>query len=109
MARATSPPRSSHCKARLSPWELIFVDDGSEDDSVALASRAAAHDPRIRVFAEPENRGPAAARNKAIALAHGRWIAIFDSDDDLMRPDRLEALRERAKSDRAAIVADDLL
>lgn len=89
-------------------WELIFVDDGSKDDSVALASRFAANDPRIRILAQRDNLGPAASRNKAIELARGRWLAIFDSDD-LMRPDRLEILRERARSDRAALVADDLL
>jgi succinoglycan biosynthesis protein ExoO len=89
-------------------WELIFVDDGSDDDSVTLVSRAASHDSRIRVLVQKSNQGPAAARNKAIELAKGRWIAVFDSDD-LMRPDRLDVLRERAKSDRAAIVADNLL
>lgn len=89
-------------------WELIFVDDGSNDNSVALASRFADHDPRIRIVAQSGNSGPAAARNKAIDLANGRYIAIFDSDD-IMRPDRLEVLRERARSDRAAIVADNLL
>ena len=89
-------------------WELIFVDDGSSDDSVAQAARFATHDPRIHIVAGRGNQGPAAARNKAIELAQGRWIAVFDSDD-LMRPDRLEVLRERARSDRAAIVADNLL
>jgi succinoglycan biosynthesis protein ExoO len=92
----------------FSHWELIFVDDGSKDDSVALASRLAAHDPRIRIVANERNQGPAAARNKAIELAKGHWFAILDSDD-LMRPDRLDVLRERARSDRAAIVADNLL
>jgi succinoglycan biosynthesis protein ExoO len=89
-------------------WELIFVDDCSSDESVALAHHFAERDPRIRIFVQTNNQGPAAARNKAIELAKGRWIAIFDSDD-LMRPDRLDVLRERAKSDRAAIVADNLL
>ena len=89
-------------------WELIFVDDASKDDSVALASRFAEDDPRIRVVALKTNHGPAAARNKAIELASGQWVAILDSDD-LMRPDRLEILRGRARADQAAIVADDML
>lgn len=89
-------------------WELIFVDDGSKDNSVELALRMAARDPRIRVIANQGNHGPAAARNRAIDLAKGQWIAVLDSDD-LMRADRLEVLRERARSDRAAIVADNLL
>lgn len=89
-------------------WELIFVDDGSQDNSVALALGLAERDPRIRVVANEGNHGPGAARNKAIELAKGHWLAILDSDD-LMRADRLDVLRERARSDRAAIVADNML
>lgn len=89
-------------------WELILVDDCSSDGSVALAQRFAERDPRIQVVVQDKNRGPAAARNRAIALAKGHWMAVVDSDD-LIRPRRLEALRERARSDRAQILADNLL
>lgn len=89
-------------------WELIFVDDASQDRSVELAQHFADGDPRIRVVRQTVNRGPGAARNRALVMAQGRWLAVFDSDD-LMRPRRLEILRDRAKSDRAAIVADNLL
>jgi len=89
-------------------WELIFVDDCSGDDSVALANRFAERDPRIQVVVQDRNRGPAAARNRAIELAQGHWVMVFDSDD-IVRPQRLEVLRERARSDRALIVADNLL
>jgi len=44
----------------------------------------------------------------ALEIARGAWIAIFDSDD-LMLPDRLERLLYRARTDGAAIVADNLL
>ena len=44
--------------------------------------------------------GPAAARNKALALAHGEWVAIMDSDD-FMHPERLTKLVEVARHDNA--------
>ena len=95
-------------KQTLSAWELIFVDDASTDDSVAIAREVANGDPRIKIIARRENRGPGAARNAALEGARGEWIAVFDSDD-LMAPRRLEVLFNRAASDQAAIVADNLL
>lgn len=92
----------------LTDWELILVDDASPDDSVAVAQAAAAGDPRIRIIASPENRGPAGARNLALEAARGEWVAIFDSDD-LMAPDRLERLTTIAWANDADIVADNLL
>jgi len=89
-------------------WELIFVDDLSSDDSVAAAVAAADGDPRVAILQQSTNLGPAAARNRAIGRARGNWIAVFDSDD-IMRPQRLEALLDRARRDAAAIVVDDLL
>jgi succinoglycan biosynthesis protein ExoO len=92
----------------LRSLEVIVVDDASADQSVALASAAAARDPRVRVFAGESNLGAAAARNQAIEVARGRWLAVVDSDD-LMRPERLERLVGDAERDGADIVADDLL
>lgn len=92
----------------LPEWELIVVDDRSTDDSAAIVARAAAEDPRIRLVVHPENGGPGAARNRAIAEATGRWIAVFDSDD-LMAPNRLARLVGRGETDEAGIVADNLL
>jgi succinoglycan biosynthesis protein ExoO len=92
----------------VTSWELICVDDASTDGSVAVAHKAANGDPRIKIVRKRHNAGPAAARNHALDIARGRWIAIFDSDD-LMTPRRLERLLVRADQDRAAIVADNFL
>jgi glycosyltransferase involved in cell wall biosynthesis len=92
----------------LKSWELIIVDDASQDDSVALATRLSEGDRRVSVMRQTANRGPAAARNRAFDVARGQWIAVFDSDD-IMLPRRLETLRDRAKTDKAPIVADNLL
>jgi succinoglycan biosynthesis protein ExoO len=87
--------------------ELIVVDDRSTDDSLRVIEQTAAGDPRVRVLVQPQNGGPGAARNRALAEARGDWIAVFDSDD-LMTPDRLERLLARAAADGADIVADNL-
>jgi glycosyltransferase involved in cell wall biosynthesis len=70
-------------------WELIVIDDGSPDDSGAIAASYAACDRRIRV-AQQANCGLSAARNHAIRLARGELLAILDSDD-LWKPSFLAA------------------
>ena len=59
-------------------FELIIIDDGSRDDSLAICK--AFTDPRIRVISQA-NRGLAGARNTGIAAARGRYVALLDSDD----------------------------
>ena len=56
-------------------FEVIFVDDGSRDDSLALARRYAERDARIHVFSQ-ENQGVSAARNLGLAHARGEWITF---------------------------------
>jgi len=92
----------------LANWELVLVDDASNDASVDIAASMAMADPRIKVVRQGTNAGPAAARNRALDLAQGRWISIFDSDD-IMRPGRLHTLLVRALRDHADIVADNML
>jgi glycosyltransferase involved in cell wall biosynthesis len=67
----------------------VVIDDGSTDDTGAIADRyAAAHPERIRVIHQP-NAGLPAARNAAIATARGELFALLDSDD-LWKPDHLQ-------------------
>jgi glycosyltransferase involved in cell wall biosynthesis len=60
--------------------ELLIVDDGSTDETPAVALEIAACDPRVRVIRQ-ENRGLAGARNRALAQATGDYFALLDSDD----------------------------
>lgn len=61
-------------------WELIIVDDGSEDD--LAAATAVFPDARLRVLRHERNRGAAAARNTGIGAARAPLIAFLDSDDE---------------------------
>jgi glycosyltransferase involved in cell wall biosynthesis len=57
--------------------ELLLIDDGSDDDSPAVAQRYA---PPARVVRQ-ENRGPAGAANTGVREARGEYLAFCDSDD----------------------------
>lgn len=61
--------------------EVMVVDDASGDHTVATALAACDGTGRLKVIRQPENRGPAAARNRAIAESAAPIIAILDSDD----------------------------
>jgi len=61
-------------------WEHIIVDDGSTDETMDLLLELAKHDERIRLIRQC-NRGQAAARNVAISVSKGAYIALLDSDD----------------------------
>ena len=88
--------------------EILLVDDASTDRSLEIATDIAATDPRLKIRRLPRNVGPAAARNHALAMASGKWIAVVDSDD-FIHPERLERLVKAAESENADIVADDMV
>ncbi len=69
-------------------WELLLVDDCSTDGSRETIERCALEDDRIRLIAQMENAGAAAARNRGIEEAQGRYIAFLDADD-LWKEERL--------------------
>ncbi len=66
-------------------WELIVVDDCSQDATRDVV--AAVDDPRVRLIANQDNVGPVRARNRAFEAARGRYIAGLDQDD-LCHPER---------------------
>jgi succinoglycan biosynthesis protein ExoO len=88
--------------------EIIVSDDASSDDSVRIVTELRAEDPRIRLVRGERNSGPAAARNRALPLAKGEWIAVMDSDD-LMHPERLARLVAAARRDGADVAADNVV
>lgn len=70
-------------------WEMLLIDDCSPDDSAAIVLEYTKKDPRIHYEKLASNNGAAVARNTAIGLAKGRYIAFLDSDD-LWKPEKLE-------------------
>ena len=92
----------SVCAQTLSDIEIICVDDGSADGSLAILDEYAGKDKRIRVITQ-QNTGAAAARNKGMAIASGRYLSVLDSDDRF-EPDMLEKMVERAEKTDAQIV-----
>ena len=63
--------------------EIIFVDDGSTDDSGEKCDECAKGDERFRVLRLP-NGGPSSARNAGIEASTGDYIFFYDVDDDII-------------------------
>ena len=80
-------------KALIQTWpnlEIIVVDDGSTDDSLAIARRYEGD--RVKVVSQ-QNRGASSARNHAFRLSKGEYIQYLDADD-WMEPNKIEAQME---------------
>jgi GT2 family glycosyltransferase len=73
----------------FSDWELLIVDDGSTDDTAAIARGYSVLDGRVRLVRQ-ENRGISAARNAALRVGRGAFFSLLDSDD-LWDPEFLAA------------------
>lgn len=83
--------------------ELLMVDDCSTDDTVEVVSEYFKDDSRVRVIRQEKNMGPAAARNRGIKEAKGKYITFVDSDDGMVG-NGLRILAEAAEEYDADIV-----
>ncbi len=70
-------------------WELLIVDDCSTDHTKSIVKSFAADDPRVTFHQLSKNSGPGVARNQAVEMSGGKYIAFLDSDD-LWLPDKLQ-------------------
>lgn len=70
-------------------WELLIIDDHSADNTKKIVEEYQRYCPRIKYQCLTKNSGAAIARNTALRMATGRWIAFLDSDD-LWLPQKLE-------------------
>lgn len=86
----------------LQSIEVICVDDGSTDSSLAILEEYAKKDGRITVISEL-NGGLSCARNRGLSYARGEYVYFLDSDDYLV-PIALEALAKAANEDNADVI-----
>lgn len=98
---------NSLAEQTLADLEIIFVNDGSQDDTLSVLHSFAAKDKRVKVIDLGANYGSARARNAALDIAQGDWFAVLDADDRYS-PDRLEVLVKAAEKRKADIVFDNL-
>ena len=82
--------------------QVILADDGSEDNTAALAQSMAEKDARLTVIPR-ENLGVSATRNAALALCTGKYIRFADADD-LLPADSIEQMVRRAEEDGSELV-----
>ncbi|MCA9034566.1 MAG: glycosyltransferase family 2 protein [Planctomycetaceae bacterium] len=61
-------------------WELVFVDDGSQDGTVRIVKELAAEDSRIRLVVLSRNYGKEAAITAGVAHANGEFMILMDPD-----------------------------
>ena len=62
--------------------QIILVDDGSTDGSLAIAKSYTVRDPRVELYRQP-HAGQSAARNLGLKHAHGEYVAFVDADDTI--------------------------
>ncbi len=71
----------------FSDFEILVIDDGSNDDTAGAVKRAIARDSRVRLMVQ-ENLGLSATRNRGMAVSRGALIAFLDHDD-VWHPNKL--------------------
>lgn len=86
-----------------SSWELVVVDDCSDDGTSELLRELAREDDRIHPIFNENNRGAAAGRNAALERCTGKYIAFLDADD-IWRPEKLARQTEIIEQTGADIV-----
>ena len=82
--------------------EIICVNDGSEDGSVAVLEKYAAKDSRLQIVTK-ENGGLPSARNAGLERARGEYVGFVDADD-YVEPEMFETLVRTARKDHSEVV-----
>ncbi len=71
-------------------WEFIIIDDASSDNTAVVVAKYATQDQRIKFRREKINLGITKARNLALRLSQGKYVAVLDSDDIWSDPEKLQ-------------------
>lgn len=92
----------------LTDLEVICVNDGSTDNSLAILEKyKSKYDGKIQIFNQ-ENQGSGIARNNAMTYATGEYIAFLDSDDIFIDKTALEQMYNVAIEDNASMISANL-
>ena len=83
-------------------FELICINDGSDDDSLDILNDYSLNDSRIKVLSQ-ENEGPGSARNKGLKHCTGKYVYFMDSDDYII-PEFLELVHDNIKNNNSEMV-----
>lgn len=92
---------SSISKQTFGDFEIICLDDGSQDSSAKVLASVSVREPRLRVITQP-NAGVAVTRNRLLDAARGKYVAFVDADD-WVEPDYLQSLYFVAEQTQADI------
>lgn len=87
-------------------WELLIIDDHSNDSLLELTEDIVKQDSRIKIHTNTEQKGAAGARNSGLQRAQGRFIAFLDSDD-LWASEKLEKQLKFMQTNDAAFSYGD--
>lgn len=93
---------SSIAMQNFSDYQVLIVNDGSGDESLAVAAEFAARDERFRVYSI-DHHGPGAARNAGLTHAEGDYVLYMDADDYWVCPDLLQELADRIGTEPADV------
>jgi glycosyltransferase involved in cell wall biosynthesis len=91
----------SLCNQTYTNLEILLIDDGSSDNSLAACKAWADKDSRIRVFTQT-NSGVSATRNRGLELANGQYLMFMDADD-WIEPGMLKTLHDLADAHHADV------
>lgn len=85
------------------PVEYVFVDDASQDDSVAVIEKHAQALGQIRILRNAENAGPSVRLNQGAREASGKYFCLFDADE-LIAADAVRTMMALVATERAEMV-----
>lgn len=95
---------SRFLQSRASSWEIIVVDDGSDDATVARVEQRIAVDPRVRLVRQ-QHCGKGAAVRRGMLAAQGAWRLMADADLSVSPDDWSVLLDAAAERSPAAVIA----
>lgn len=87
----------------ISDWELIVIDDGSQDGTQKMVEDFMQKDSRIHLIVNEANMGVGKSRNRGLDICRGEYVALLDSDD-YWKPQMLSKMIDRAQQTHADII-----